>query len=114
MKAPRRKNAVRVNALAIGQLVGALTRSAYTAAELVDECGLSIQTIRFYLKAMYKAKAIHIADWTEDGRGNRTTRAFMIGDFPDAKKPQRISAKDACAKYRAKMKQLKLVQQMTG
>ena len=114
LKAARRKNAVRVNAIAVAQIIAALNTSAYTAYDLEEISGLSIQTVRHYLKALYKAKAIHIADWTEDGRGNRTTRAFMIGDFPDAKKPQPITAKEACAKYRAKMKQLKLVQQMTG
>lgn len=110
----RRKNAVRVNAIAVAQIIAALNTSAYTAYDLEEISGLSIQTVRHYLKALYKAKAIHIADWAEDGRGNRTTRAFMIGDLPDAKKPQPITAKEACAKYRAKMKQLKLVQQMTG
>ena len=114
LKVARRKNAVRVNAIAVAQIIAALNTSAYTAYDLEEISGLSIQTVRHYLKALYKAKAIHIADWTEDGRGNRTTRAFMIGNFPDAKKPQPITAKEACAKYRAKMKQLKLVQQMTG
>lgn len=114
LKLARRKNAVRVNAIAVAQIIAALNTSAYTAYDLKEISGLSIQTVRHYLKALYKAKAIHIADWTEDGRGNRTARAFMIGNFPDAKKPQPITAKEACAKYRAKMKQLKLVQQMTG
>ena len=114
LKVARRKNAVRVNAIAVAQIIAALNTSAYTAYDLEEISGLSIQTVRHYLKALYKAKAIHIADWTEDGRGNRTTRAFMIGNFSDAKKPQPITAKEACAKYRAKMKQLKLVQQMTG
>lgn len=110
----KRKNAVRVNALAVAQMISAMCDAPQTAYELRDTSGLSIQTVRHYLKALYKAKAIHIADWTEDGRGNRTTRAFMIGNDIDAKKPQRVSAKDACAKYRAKMKQIKLMQQMTG
>ena len=114
MKVVKRKNAIRVNAIAVSQIIAALNTGAYTAFDLVDISGLSLQTVRHYLKALYKAKAIHIADWAEDGRGNRTARAFMIGNFPDAKKPQRITPKEACAKYRAKMKQIKLMQQMTG
>lgn len=110
----RRKVAVRVNALAVSHMITALCNGPHSAYELQDISGLSIQTVRHYLKALYKNKAIHIADWTEDGRGNRTTRSFMIGNEDDAKKPQRITAKVACAKYRAKMKQIKLMQQMTG
>lgn len=114
MKAPRRKNAIRVNAMAVSTMVSALYEGAYTADDLSCMSGLSLQTVRHYLKALYKAKAIYIADWTEDKRGVRSVRAFAIGNSPDAKKPRPITSKEACAKYRAKMKQIKLMQQMTG
>jgi len=115
MKAvPRRKNAVRVNAMAVSQMIAALNVAPTTAAELAEMCGLTIQTVRHYLKALHNAKAVHIADWEEDPHGARSIRAYMIGDKPDVKKPQPIDNKVACAKYRAKMKQLKLIQQMTG
>jgi len=114
LKTPRKKNAIRVNALVVSKMISAMCSGPHSAYELRDISGLGIQTVRNYLKALHKAKAIHIADWTEDGRGNRTTRSFMIGNDDDAKKPQRITAKEACAKYRAKMKQIKLMQQMTG
>lgn len=110
----RQKNVIRVNAMAVAQMIAALSSAPHSAYELEEISGLSIQTVRYYLKALHKAKAIYIADWTEDGRGNRTTRSFMIGNEDDAKKPQRISAKEACAKYRAKIRQIKLMQQMTG
>jgi len=114
LKPARRKNFIRVNAMAVSRMIAAMNDAPYTAQELTEESGLSMQTVRNYLKALYKAKAIHIADWTEDERGVRSTRAFMIGNKDDAKKPRPITSKEACAKYRAKMKQIKLMQQMTG
>lgn len=99
--------------MAIAKMLGMLMQDA-TANELSEESGLSIQTVRRYLKELYKNNVIHIADYTEDNRGIRTVKVWAFGDNPDAKKPQRITSKEACAKYRAKMKQIKLMQQMTG
>lgn len=113
-KAPRRKNIIRVNAMAIANLIKALDEGCYCYEELTELCGFSIQTARHYVKALYKVGMVHIADWTEDKRGVRTVKVWALGEGVDAKKPQPIPAKVACAKYRAKMKQIKLMQQMTG
>ena len=113
-KPPRRKNFIRVNAMAIAHLIKALSEGCYCYAELTELCGFSIQTARHYVKALHKVGMVHIADWTEDKRGIRTVKVWALGEGSDAKKPQPITAKEACAKYRAKMKQIKLMQQMTG
>ena len=113
-KPPRRKNAIRVNAMAIAHLVKALEEGCYSYEELTEQCGFSLQTARHYVKAMYKVGIVHIADWTEDKRGVRTVKVWALGQGDDAKKPHRITPKEACAKYRVKMKQIKLMQQMTG
>lgn len=111
---PRRKNSVRVNATAVAQMIGRMIQEPATAFELVEISGLSLNTVRHYLNALRKAKAAYIYDWTECRTGVRTTKVWAVGDKPDAKKPQPKSNKEICAKYRAKMKHLKLVQQMTG
>lgn len=82
--------------------------------ELSEQSGLAKQTIRRYLRELQKNKVIHISEWTEDARGVCTVKVWAFGDKPDAKKPQPKTAKEACAKYRAKMKHIKLIQQMTG
>jgi transcription initiation factor IIE alpha subunit len=112
-RTPKRKNFIRVNAMAIGKMLGMLMQEA-SANEISEESGLSVQTVRRYLKELYKNNVIHIADYAEDNRGVRTVKVWAFGDNPDAKKPQRITSKEACAKYRAKMKQIKMMQQMTG
>lgn len=113
-KSPRRKNTIRVNAMSIAHLVKALEEECYSYAELAEQCGFSIQTTRHYVKALHKVGVVRIVDWTEDKRGIRTVKVWGLGEGTDAKKPQPITAKEACAKYRAKMKQIKLMQQMTG
>jgi hypothetical protein len=95
-------------------MLSAMLETPCTAHELMDASGLSVQTVRLYLKALQKAHVVHIAEWTEDVRGARSIRAYMVGNELDAKKPQPKPLKEACAKYRAKMKQIKLLQQMTG
>lgn len=113
-KPPRRKNAVRVNATAVSQMIRGLLDNCYTSEDFAEMSGLSIQTVRHYLKTLKKAGAVHIVDWTEDARGVRSIKVWGIGDKPDAKKPTPLTSKELCRKYREKKKQIKLLQQMTG
>lgn len=112
-RVPKRKNFVRLNAISFAKMLSMLMQEA-TVDELSEESGLAVNTVRRYLKELYKNNIIHIADYTEDNRGIRTVKVWAFGDNPDAEKPQKITSKEACAKYRAKMKQIKLMQQMTG
>ena len=111
---PRRKNSVRVNATCVAQMIGRMIEEPSTIYELIEISGLSLNTVRLYLNTLKKAKAVYIHDWTENRFGVRTTKVWAIGNKPDAKKPPRKKNKEITAKYRAKMKHLKLVQQMTG
>lgn len=105
----RRKNFVRVNAMSVAMLVKDLQEECYSQAELSERCGLSIQTVRLYLKQFHKAKAIHIADWAEDVRGGRTIRIFGFGEKKDAKRPLPQSSTFSCKKYREKQKMMKIL-----
>lgn len=113
-RVPRRKNAVRINAMSFAAMVKAISEECYTFADLSELSGLGLQTTRLYVKALHKAKAIRVVDWTEDKRGVRSIRVWGLGDEPDAKKPQPLPQKEHSRKYRAKLKHIKLVQQMTG
>lgn len=110
----RRKNFVRVNAMSFGLLIKDLQLGVYSQQELADNCGLAIQTVRLYVKTLHKIKAVYIADWAEDKRGGRTIRIFALGDKPDAPKPPPKSPLLACAHYRAKKKQMKMLQAIAG
>ncbi len=109
MLAGRRKNTVRVNAMAVALLIRDLQEGVYTVPELADRSGLSAQTVRLYLKALHKANAVYICDWDEDRKGSRTLRVYAIGDKKDVPKPQPQSAKDACKKYRQKKKMMAML-----
>lgn len=105
----RRKNFVRVNGTAFAHLIKCLQEECYSQQELAEKCGLSTQTIRLYMKAMHKIKAVHIADWNEDVRGGRTLKVFGLGDKPDAKKPKPKTSTESCRKYREKKKMMKIL-----
>lgn len=105
----RRKNYFRVNASSVAILVREIQLECYSQQELADLSGLTIQTVRLYLKHLHKAKAIYIADWAEDKRGGRTLKVFGMGNKPDMPKPKPRPSKESCAKYRKKKKMMKIL-----
>ena len=100
---------VRVNAVAIAHLLIGLQDACHTCHQLADLTGLRVGTIRHYLKTLHAKGIIHICDWNEDARGSRTLKVYTLGSGVDMPKPKKKGAKAACAKYRAKQKQLALV-----
>lgn len=114
MNAPKRKNAVRVNAMAIAELIKGIQDECHTLYELSEMSGLSYITTLKYCNVFHKAKIIHICDWAPDIKGGHTLRVYAMGAGKDAKKPSPISSKEACARYRARKKQQKLLQRMAG
>lgn len=114
MKPPRRKNAVRVNAMAVAEMIKGIQDGCHTLYELSDMSGLSIQTVRHYCNVLHKARVIHVCDWREDAKGGKTLRVFSMGYGDDAKKPKPMSSRDACARYRARKKHERLLQRMAG
>ena len=108
----RRKNFFRVNAHSVAILIREIQLECHSQQELADLCGLTIQTVRLYLKHLYNAKAIHIADWAEDKRGGRTLKVYGMGCKPDMPKPKPKSSKEACRQYREKKKMLKMINAM--
>lgn len=100
---------VRVNAVALAHLLIGLQDACHTCHQLSDLTGLAVGTVRHYLKTLHAKGIIHICDWTEDARGNRTLKVFTLGTGKDMPKPKPAGPKAACAKYRAKQKQIALV-----
>ena len=110
----RRKPATRVNALAAAHLLRGIQDGCHTLYELTEMCGLQYQTVLKYCNALHKLKVIHICDWSEDAKGGRTLRVYAMGAAPDVPKPKRLTCKEICARYRAKRKQLQMIQRMAG
>jgi hypothetical protein len=110
----RRKPTTRVNALAAAHLLRGIQDGCHTLYELTEMCGLQYQTVLKYCNALHKLKVIHICDWSEDVRGGRTLRVYAMGTAPDMPKPRRLTGKEICARYRAKRKQLQMIQRMAA
>lgn len=100
---------VRVNAIAIANLLIGLQDGCHTCHDLSELTGLQIQTVRHYLKTLHAKGIIHICDWSEDVRGSRILKVFTLGTGKDMPRPKPKGPKAACAKYRAKKKQAALV-----
>lgn len=100
---------VRVNAIALSNLLIGLQDASNTCHDLAELTGLRIGTVRHYLNIMHAKGIIHICDWNEDAKGGRTLKVFTLGSGTDMPKPPPKGPAAACAKYRAKMKQAALV-----
>jgi predicted ArsR family transcriptional regulator len=102
------KKVIRVNAIAIAEMLKAAQEGVYTAYELSEISGLSINTVRGYINVFHKNGLVHISDWEEDPRGNRTRKVFKLGKGKDMPKPKQTMA-EVNRRYREKMKQMKLM-----
>jgi hypothetical protein len=105
---------VRVNAIAITELMIGLQDGCHSMPELAELSGLAIQTVRLYCNTMHRKGIVHIADWTEDSNGGRTLKVFALGSGKDMPKPKRRSGAEVCARYRSKQKHLTMVQRMAA
>ena len=109
----KRKSFLRVNAMSVAVLIRDIQEETYSQQELADRCGLTIQTVRLYLKHLHKAGAIRITDWREDKRGTRTLRIFGFGHEKDAPKPTKKPSNQACRDYRKRQKMMLITNALT-
>lgn len=100
---------VRVNAIAIAHFLIGVQDACHSCHELAELTGWRIGTVRYYLNTMHAKGIIHICDWKEDARGSRILKVFALGSGTDMPKPKPKGPVAACARYRAKKKQLALV-----
>ena len=108
-----RKKVIRVNAIAIAEMLKAAQEGIYTSWELVDISGLSINTVRGYMNVLHKAGVVHVCDWEEDARGIRTRKVYKLGKGKDAVKPK-LSEQEVNRRYREKIKAMKLMKDLNA
>ena len=106
----KRKHTTRVNAIAFAQLVLALIDGEYTTREMVDFTGLTIGTVRKYINALHKAHAVYISGWDQDDCGRYRAAQYTIGNEVDKLRPKPASQKQKSARWRAKLKNINLIQ----
>lgn len=107
----RGKTTIKVNAMAYAHLVELMLDGTHSCRELADITGLHYVTVLDYTRAMHRAGAAHICAWEKDKRGRDLIKVYRIGRGRDAKR-QRLTAQQRSAKYRAKMKQQRLMEKI--
>jgi hypothetical protein len=104
----------RINAIAIAELMVGLQDACHTMWELADMSGLAIGTVRNYCNTLHRRGIVHITDWREAGNGGRTLKVFALGSGTDMPKPKPQPKVEGCRRYRAKQRQMKLLQMMAA
>jgi predicted ArsR family transcriptional regulator len=95
--------------LAVAIMVSLLIEGPATVQDIADETGLTEQSVRDYMRAMRKRRAVHVAAWEHDKAGRQTRAAYRLGRKPDAARvPPRTNA-DRMKHYRARKKDAQLL-----
>jgi hypothetical protein len=78
-----------------------LAKRTMTCEELAAGTGASLASIRKIFQTRPPHK-YYVADWIRIGGARGWTPVWGAGDFPDAPRPPRKSARDACRDYRSR------------
>lgn len=100
-------------ATAFARLIKELLHGDMSRKELAEESGLYITTVVEYTKAMHREGVVHVCRWEPDARGKHSIPIYKLGKGKDAPRI-RMTAAERQAKYRAKIRQLKLMRALTG
>ena len=106
---PKNKRMIKINAILQAQLIKLLLEGTYTCQELADMTGLHYVTVLQYTRELHRAGAAHIAGWEKDSRGRDLAKIYKLGAGNDKRRQKKTQAERQIA-YRAKKKQLKLIQ----
>lgn len=70
--------------IAIGKMLGAMVQAPQSIQDLVEVSGLNVTTVRHYVIAWRKAKAVYVAEWQADQRSHLSIAAYSLGSKKDA------------------------------
>jgi DNA-binding transcriptional ArsR family regulator len=94
-----------INYLSAAAMLRALVDGPATTAEIVEETGVAIRTVRLYVRAMRQQRLIYVARWEADSQGRRKTAAYLFGpDKSDAPNPPRESRVVIVRRYRSRVR----------
>lgn len=94
----------RVSHVAVAKMVAAIVNGPATIADMACESGLSEQTVRGYVRALRKSRAVHVAGRELDSRGRQSIKAYAFGGKPDAQIVPPRSRAEIARDYRARKK----------
>ena len=96
---------MKVGAALYALMVRKLLDGDITCLELARVTGLSIITVRQYVTALHKKKAVYISGWGVDVYGRHAIRYFSIGAGPDVRKPKPQTRTQITQRYRQRLVQ---------
>ena len=106
----KRRNTIKVNAMAYSHLIKALFTGDHTCEELAEITGLHKLTIYQYCRELHKAKAAYICRREPDKLGRHTVKVYKLGEAKDAPRVRMTGAeRQAATRARTKAKELTLV-----
>ena len=108
---PKGKRMIKINAIMQAQLIKLLLEGTYTCAELAEMTGLHYVTVLQYTRELHRVGAAHIAEWEKDWRGRDLSKIYKLGVGKDKPRQRKTQAERQIA-YRAKKKQMKLMEQL--
>jgi hypothetical protein len=110
----KRKHTSRINAIAFAIMVKALLDGEYTAQELAETTGLAVGTVRGYVNAMHRAGAVYVSGWEQDDCGRYRARQYTLGEGQDKPRPKPAPQKQKSARWRAKIRNIELINRMAA
>ena len=107
------KRMIKINAITQAHLIKLLLEGTYTCQELANETGLHYVTVLQYTRELHRAGAAHISGWEKDPRGRDLAKIYKLGEGNDKRRHRKSDAEKQIA-YRAKKKQIKLMEMLTS
>ena len=94
--------------IAIAAMIDMLITGA-TVPDMADESGLTEASVRSYVRALRKRRAIHVAAWEHDTYGRQSLAAYRLGRKPDAVRVPPRNRAEIARHYRARRKDARLL-----
>lgn len=83
---------IKMQAVLYARMLAMMRDDPCSIADLAEETGLHVTTVREYTKQLHKLRLISIHDWVIRPLSKHRTPVFVLGDKKDAKRPPPITA----------------------
>lgn len=95
--------------LAIALMMARLVEGPATVREIAEETGLTEFSVRCYMRAMRRHRAVHVESWEHDTAGRQTLAAYRLGRKPDAVRVPPRTNSERMKHYRARKRDARIL-----
>lgn len=107
------KTYVKINSFTQARLIKLLFPGIYSCEELAAETGLSLGSVRQYVRELHKVGAVYIDHWEKDALDRDAIRIFKLGEGKDAKRKS-LTPYETQIRYRQRKKMQALINMTAG